>query len=58
MRSNQGLNCINIEVLWPIRGLIVKIRNQGPNWKRRVNGRAEIILFRGLIEEIESLVIN
>jgi hypothetical protein len=29
--SNQGLNCINIEVWWPIRDLIEEIRNQEPN---------------------------
>jgi len=33
--SNQGFNCIIIEVWWPIRGLIETIRNQGPNQKRR-----------------------
>jgi hypothetical protein len=33
--SNQGLNCIIIEVCWPIRDLIETIRNQGPNQKRR-----------------------
>jgi hypothetical protein len=32
---NQGLNCIIIEVWWPIRDLIETIQNQGPNWKRR-----------------------
>jgi len=32
--SNQGLNCIIIEVWWPIRDLIETIRNQGPNQKR------------------------
>jgi hypothetical protein len=31
--SNQGLNCINIEVWWPIRDLIEEIKNQGPKWK-------------------------
>ena len=31
--SNQGLNCINIEVWWPIRDLIEEIQNQGPKWK-------------------------
>jgi len=40
--SNQGFNCINIEVWWPIRDLIEEIRNQGPNWKRRVNRGAVI----------------
>jgi hypothetical protein len=40
--SNQGLNCINIEVWWPIRDLIEEIQNQGPNWKRRVNTGAVI----------------
>jgi hypothetical protein len=33
--SNQGLNCIIIEVWWSIRDLIETIRNQGPNQKRR-----------------------
>jgi len=32
--SNQGLNCIIIEVWWPIRNLIEIIRNQEPNRKR------------------------
>jgi hypothetical protein len=32
--SNQGLNCIIIEVWWPIRDLIDTIQNQGPNRKR------------------------
>jgi hypothetical protein len=40
--SNQGLNCINIEVWWPIRDLIEEIWNQEPNWKRRVNRGAGI----------------
>jgi len=31
--SNQGFNCIIIEVWWPIRDLIETIQNQGPNWK-------------------------
>jgi len=35
--SNQGLNCINIEVWWPIRDLIEEIQNQGLNGKRHVN---------------------
>jgi hypothetical protein len=35
--SNQGLNCINIEVWWPIKDLIEEIWNQGLKWKRRVN---------------------
>ena len=30
---NQGLNCIIIEVWWPIRDLIETIQNQGPNRK-------------------------
>jgi len=33
--SNQGLNCIFIEVWWPIRDLIETIQNQGPNQKSR-----------------------
>jgi hypothetical protein len=33
--SNQGFNCIIIEVWWPIRDLIETIRNQGPNQKIR-----------------------
>jgi len=33
--SNQGLNCIIIEVWWPIRDLIETIRDQGWNQKRR-----------------------
>jgi len=33
--SNQGLNCIIIEVLWPIKDLIETIQNQGLNRKRR-----------------------
>jgi hypothetical protein len=56
--SNQGLNCINIEVWWPIRDLIEDIRNQGPNWKRRVNRGAVINQIRGQIEEIRSLLIH
>ena len=28
---NQGLNCIIIEVWWPIKDLIETIWNQGPN---------------------------
>jgi len=32
--SNQGLNCIIIEVWWPIRDLIETIQNQGLNLKR------------------------
>jgi hypothetical protein len=43
--SNQGLNCINIEVWWPIRDLIEEIWNQGSNWKRRVN-RGDVIKTR------------
>ena len=31
--SNQGLNCIIIEVWWPIRDLIETIQNQGLNRK-------------------------
>jgi hypothetical protein len=38
--------------------LIEEIQNQGPNWKRRVNVRAEIDQIRGQIEEIKSLVVN
>jgi len=30
--SNHGLNCINIEVWWPIRDLIEEIQNQWPKW--------------------------
>jgi hypothetical protein len=44
--SNLGLNCINIAVCWPIRDLFEEIRNQGPNWKRRVN--------RGVVIKIGS----
>jgi hypothetical protein len=33
--SNQGLNCIIIEVRWPSRDLIETIRNQGPDQERR-----------------------
>jgi hypothetical protein len=33
--SNQGFNCIIIEVWWPIRDLIEIIQNQGPNRKMR-----------------------
>ena len=33
--SNQGFNCIIIEVWWPIRDVIETIQNQGPNRKRR-----------------------
>ena len=32
--SNQGLNCINIEVWRPNRDLIEEIRNQGPNYQK------------------------
>jgi hypothetical protein len=32
--SNQGFNCIIIEVWWPIRDLIETIQNQGLNQKR------------------------
>jgi len=56
--SNQGLNCIIIEVWCPIRDLIEKIRNQGPNRKRRINKGAEIDQIRGKIEEIRSSLIN
>jgi hypothetical protein len=28
--SNQGLNCIYIEIWWPIRDSIEEIQNQGP----------------------------
>jgi len=31
--SNQGLNCINIEVWWPIKDLIEEIQNQRPKTK-------------------------
>jgi len=31
--SNQGLNCINIEVWWPIKDLIEEIQNQIPKTK-------------------------
>ena len=33
--SNQELNCIIIEVWWPIKDLIETIQNQGLNRKRR-----------------------
>ena len=56
--SNQGLNCIDIDVWWQIRDLIEEIQNQGSNWKRRVNKVTEIDQNRGQIEEIESLLIN
>jgi hypothetical protein len=39
-------------------GLKEEIRNQGPNWKRRVNRGAVINQIRGQIEEIGSLLIN
>jgi hypothetical protein len=45
--SNQELNCIIIKVLWAIRDLIEKIRNQGPNRKRHVNREAAIDQLRG-----------
>jgi hypothetical protein len=45
--SNQGLNCIIIEVWWPIRNIIETIRNQGPNRKRRYNQGIQLQLFRG-----------
>ena len=45
--SNQRLNCIIIEVCWPIRDLIEIIRNQGPNRKRRYNQVLQLQLFRG-----------
>jgi hypothetical protein len=45
--SNQGLNCIIIKVWRPIRDLIEKFWNQGPNRKRRVNRGAEIDQVRG-----------
>jgi hypothetical protein len=47
IRSNQELNCIIIKVLWAIRDLIEKIRNQGPNRKRHVNREATIDQLRG-----------
>ena len=56
--SNQGLNCINIEVWWPIRNLIEEIWNQGPNWKKHINMGVVIDRIKGQIEEIESLLIN
>jgi len=40
--SNQGLNCINIEVWWPIRDLTEEIWNQGPKWKTCINRGAAI----------------
>jgi len=45
--SDQGLNCIIIEVSWSIRDLIETIRNQGPNRKRRYNQGIQLQLFRG-----------
>jgi len=39
--SNQGLNCINIEVWWPIKDLIEEIRDQEPNCKMRANWRID-----------------
>jgi hypothetical protein len=56
--SNHGLNCINIEVLWPIRDLIEEIQNQEPSWNRRVNREIEIDQITGQIKEIESLLID
>jgi hypothetical protein len=49
--SNQGLNCINIEVSWPIRDLIEEIRSQRPNWKRRGNMGCELKFVRGEIKQ-------
>jgi len=39
--SNQGLNCINIEVWWPIKDLIEEIQDQGPKCKTRANWRPD-----------------
>jgi len=46
--SNQGFNCIIIEVWWPIRDLIETIRNQGSNRKKTLESRDPIIIYPGV----------
>jgi len=41
-----------------LEALIEEIKNQGPNWKRRVNKGTEIDQIMGQIEEVKSLLIN
>ena len=45
--SNQGFNCIIIEVGWPIRDLIETIQNQWPNQKKALKARDLITIVLG-----------